>query len=184
MSFDIASQATNPSTQPATAAAGKGPGKGAEGGGVGGAEKSPSTEFRDRLNNAGETQQAAQAQQAGATTQAQQTQQAQKLQQTNNTQQVNGQIKMPENQDLFGRFDRIRQDFDKYIQRSSEMDKLVAEGKLKPDDPKVFQQRREEMRMLLHFQNEMQGTAVQVEIASKVVEHATSGLKTMLQTPA
>jgi hypothetical protein len=61
---------------------------------------------------------------------------------------------------------------------------MVTEGKLKADDPKVVQHRHDEMRMMLHFQSEMQGTAVQVEIASKVVEHATSGIKTVLSTQA
>jgi hypothetical protein len=36
----------------------------------------------------------------------------------------------------------------------------------------------------LHFQIEMQNAAMKVEIASKVVEHATSGVKTVLSTQA
>ena len=96
---------------------------------------------------------------------------------------MNG-TEIPDQQDLFGHFDHVRKEFDNFLQKNSEMDKMVSEGKLKPGDPKVVQARREEMRMLLHFQNEMQGTAVKVEIASKVVEHATSGIKTVLSTQA
>src|ERR1700730_3193014 len=73
-----------------------------------------------------------------------------------------------------------RGEFDAFLKRSGELDKAVSEGKLKVGDPKVMQQRRQEMRMLLHFQSEMQGTAMKVEIASKVVEHGTSGVKTVL----
>jgi hypothetical protein len=99
------------------------------------------------------------------------------------TQRVNrGNI--PDKQDMFGQFDKIRGEFDAFLKRSGELDKAVSEGKLKVGDPKVMQQRREEMRMLLHFQSEMQGTAMKVEIASKVVEHGTSGVKTVLSTQA
>jgi hypothetical protein len=87
-------------------------------------------------------------------------------------------------QDMFGQFDKIRGEFDAFLKKSGELDKAVSEGKLKISDPKVVQQRREEMRMLLHFQSEMQGTAMKVEIASKVVEHGTSGVKTVLSTQA
>ncbi|HEY8747717.1 MAG TPA: hypothetical protein VIM11_07075 [Tepidisphaeraceae bacterium] len=91
---------------------------------------------------------------------------------------------VPDKQDMFGQFDKIRGEFDAFLKRSGELDKAVADGKLKINDPKVAQQRREEMRMLLHFQSEMQGTAMKVEIASKVVEHGTSGVKTVLSTQA
>ena len=89
-----------------------------------------------------------------------------------------------DHQDLFGRFEQVHREFDTYLKKSADMDKLVAEGKLKPQDPRVVQHRREEMRLLLHFQTEMQGAALKVEIASKVVEHGTSGAKTLLSTQA
>ena len=112
-------------------------------------------------------------------------------QQTNSiqsTQRVNpGQIPDKQNllsQDMFGQFDKIRGEFDAFLKKSGKLDQAVAEGKLKFSDPKVMQQRREEMRMLLHFQSEMQGTAMKVEIASRVVEQGTSGVKTVLSTQA
>ena len=89
-----------------------------------------------------------------------------------------------QNQDMFGQFDKIRGEFEGFIKKSGELDQAVAEGKLKFNDPKVVQQRREELRMLLHFQTEMQAAAMKVEIASKVVEHGTSGVKTVLSTQA
>ena len=105
------------------------------------------------------------------------------------TQRVNpGQIpdkqNMLGNQDMFGQFDKIRGEFETFLKKSGDLDQAVAEGKIKFNDPKVTQQRREEMRMLLHFQTEMQGAAMKVEIASKVVEHGTSGVKTVLSTQA
>ena len=86
--------------------------------------------------------------------------------------------------DVFARFDHVRGELRAYTQKSAEMDKLVAEGKLKPNDPQVLAARRDEMRQLLFLQSEMQGAAMKVEIASKVVEHGTSGVKTVLQTQA
>jgi len=97
--------------------------------------------------------------------------------------QVNG-ATLPDQQELFGSFEKVRADFDKYLQSGASLDKLVADGKLKPTDPKVVQRRREEMRMLLHFQTEMQSSSMKVEIASKVVDHATSGVKQVLSTQA
>ena len=86
--------------------------------------------------------------------------------------------------DLFARFDQIRGEMDTFVHKSSEMDKMVAEGKLKPNDPRVLSAQRDEMRQMLFFQSEMQSAAMKVEIASKVVEHGTSGVKTVLQTQA
>jgi hypothetical protein len=91
---------------------------------------------------------------------------------------------VPDRQDMFGQFEYIRRDFDAFLQRRMELDRKVAEGKMKADDPKVQLERQAEMRTLLHFQIEMQSAAMKVEIASKVVEHATSGVKTVLSTQA
>jgi hypothetical protein len=91
---------------------------------------------------------------------------------------------VPDHQDMFGQFEYIRRDFDAFLQRRMELDRKVAEGKVKADDPKVQLERQAEMRTLLHFQIEMQNAAMKVEIASKVVEHATSGVKTVLSTQA
>jgi hypothetical protein len=173
MSLEVATKLATPATQPTTMPTGKeGPGSG------GGPGASGGTDFRDRLggghgpNNTAEI---------NAANQIQANQQVDK---TLNTQKVNDAAKIPDNQDFFGRFEKVQRDFDQFIQKSSELDKMVAEGKLKPDDPKVVQQRHAEMRTLLHFQHEMQSTSMQVEIASKVVEHATSGVKTVLSTQA
>jgi hypothetical protein len=87
-------------------------------------------------------------------------------------------------QDMFGQFDKIRTEFDAFLKRSGQLDQAVAEGKLKFNDPKVVQQRREEMRMLLHFQGEMQSTAMKVEIASKVISGSADSTKQVLSTPA
>lgn len=91
---------------------------------------------------------------------------------------------VPDRQDMFGQFEYIRRDFDAFLQKRMELDRKVAEGKVKADDPKVQVERQAEMRTLLHFQIEMQNAAMKVEIASKVVEHATSGVKTVLSTQA
>ena len=91
---------------------------------------------------------------------------------------------VPDRQDMFGQFEYVRRDFDAFLQKRMELDRKVAEGKLKADDPKVQLERQAEMRTLLHFQIEMQSAAMKVEIASKVVEHATSGVKTVLSTQA
>ena len=91
---------------------------------------------------------------------------------------------MPDKQDLFGHFEHVRNEFNSFLQRSSELDKLVADGKLKPNDPKVVQQRREEMRMMLHFQSEMQTASFRVEVAMKVVGHGTETLNKALATQA
>jgi hypothetical protein len=167
MNIDIAQKVatTQPTTQPAGAEA-KGPDK-------------AGTDFRDRLDA---TQDPSHLNQNNNN--ANQVGQNQNVNDVQTTQKVNGGAEIPDKQDLFGRFEKVRKDFDGFVQRSSEMDKLVADGKLKSDDPKVVQARRSEMRELLHFQSEMQSASVQVEIASKVVEHATSGLKTVLSTQA
>ena len=86
--------------------------------------------------------------------------------------------------DLFARFDNIRADMNSFVHKTAEFDKMVAEGKIKPNDPRVAAAHRDEMRQLLFFQSEMQSAAMKVEIASKVVEHGTSGVKTVLQTQA
>ena len=91
---------------------------------------------------------------------------------------------VPDRQDMFGQFEGVRRDFDAFLQKRGELDQMVADGKMKADDPKVQMQRQSEMRTLLHFQLEMQNAAMKVEIASKVVEHATSGVKTVLSTQA
>jgi len=91
---------------------------------------------------------------------------------------------VPDRQDMFGQFEYIRRDFDAFLNKRMELDRKVAEGKLKADDPTVQLERQAEMRTLLHFQIEMQNAAMKVEIASKVVEHATSGVKTVLSTQA
>ena len=91
---------------------------------------------------------------------------------------------VPDRQDMFGQFEHIRRDFDAFLQKRMELDRKVAEGKVKADDPTVQVERQAEMRTLLHFQIEMQNAAMKVEIASKVVEHATSGVKTVLSTQA
>jgi hypothetical protein len=103
---------------------------------------------------------------------------------SNSVNRVNGGYAIPDKQDMFGQMEHVRKDFNAFLQKSSDLDKLVAEGKLKSNDPKVTQARQAEMRTLLHFQLEMQGAAMKVEIASKVVEHATSGVKTVLTTQA
>jgi hypothetical protein len=135
--------------------------------------KDVSGDFRAHLDNANNVQQPGQNNQIDS---------------IDSTQRVNrGQIpdkQNMQNQDMFGQFDKIRGEFEGFIKKSGELDQAVAEGKLKFNDPKVVQQRREEMRMLLHFQTEMQGAAMKVEIASKVVEHGTSGVKTVLSTQA
>ena len=104
------------------------------------------------------------------------------------TQRVNpGQIPDKQNmlhQDMFGQFDKIRGEFDAFLKKSGQLDQAVAEGKLKVNDPKVMQQRREEMRMLLHFQSEMQSTAMKVEVAAKVISGSTESAKNLLSTPA
>ena len=104
------------------------------------------------------------------------------------TQRVNpGQIPDKQNMlshDMFGQFDKIRGEFDAFLKRSGQLDQAVAEGKLKFNDPKVTQQRREEMRMLLHFQSEMQSTAMKVEVAAKVISGSTESAKSLLSTPA
>jgi|SRR6476469_2622703 hypothetical protein len=102
------------------------------------------------------------------------------------TQRVNrGQIPDKQNmlkQDMFGQFDKIRGEFDTFLKKSGELDQAVAEGKLKINDPKVLQQRREEMRMLLHFQSEMQSTAMKVEVATKFISGSTEDIKNILST--
>jgi hypothetical protein len=174
MSVEVATKLATPATQPTTLPSGKeGPGSGGGPGATGGAD------FRERMGqNHGGANNVAEANAAN------QIQANQQLDKTLNTQKVNDAAKIPDNQDFFGRFEKVQRDFDQFIQKSSELDKMVAEGKLKPDDPKVVQQRHAEMRTLLHFQHEMQSTSMQVEIASKVVEHATSGVKTVLSTQA
>jgi hypothetical protein len=170
MGPEIAQKLMTEAMQPGASPSGK------EGAAGGGAEKA--AEFQKHLNGANNDPNAAN--QVGAV---QQNQQANAIDQTHGTRKVHG-AEIPDQQDLFGHFDHVRKEFDNFLQKNSELDKMVSEGKLKPSDPKVVQARREEMRMLLHFQNEMQGTAVKVEIASKVVEHATSGIKTVLSTQA
>src|SRR5215469_9016602 len=122
MTPDLASKVMTPTTQPAGAGdlAAEG---GASAKGPGGA-----SEFRDRLGGPAESG----ACQAQANPLANQ---LNSLDPSTATRQVNEPGKVPDKQDLFGRFEHIRQDFDNYVQRSGEMDKLVTEGKLKPDDP-------------------------------------------------
>jgi hypothetical protein len=172
MSVEVATKLATPATQPTTMPTGK-EGAGSGGGGPG---ATGGTDFRDRLGHG--------ANNTAEINAANQIQANQQLDKTLNTQRVNDAAKIPDNQDFFGRFEKVQREFDQYIQKSSEIDKMVAEGKLKPDDPKVVQARHAEMRELLHFQHEMQSTSMQVEIASKVVEHATSGVKTVLSTQA
>jgi len=176
MSLEVATKLATPATQPTTMPTGK---EGGGSSGPGGPGGPAGADFRERMghhhDNAGKV---------GEANAANRIQDNQQLDQTLNTQKVNDAAKIPDNQDFFGRFEKVQRDFDQFIQKSSELDKMVAEGKLKPDDPKVVQQRHAEMRTLLHFQHEMQSTSMQVEIASKVVEHATSGVKTVLSTQA
>ena len=177
MSVEVATKLATPATQPTTMPTGKeGGGSGSGPGAAGGAD------FRERLSGAGNHND--QAGKVGQANPANQVQANQQIDQTLNTQKVNDAGKIPDHQDFFGRFEKVQREFDQFIQKSAELDKMVAEGKLKPDDPKVVQQRHAEMRELLHFQHEMQSTSMQVEIASKVVEHATSGVKTVLSTQA
>src|SRR4051812_23272525 len=155
MNVDIAQKAITPATQPATSPLGKA----AE------APNEDAAEFSKRLGGttdpAANGTQAASGQYNGA------------VDGTKNTQRVNGDAGIPDKQDLFGHFEHVRNEFNSFLQRSSELDKLVADGKLKPNDPKVVQQRREEMRMMLHFQSEMQTASFRVEVAMKVVGHGT-----------
>jgi hypothetical protein len=165
MSIDIAAKVatTQPTTQPSGAESQHGPDK-------------AGADFKDRLDAANDPSHLNQNNN--------QVNQPNNVNDVQSTQKVNTGNEIPDKQDLFGRFEKVRKDFDSFVQRSSELDKMVADGKLKSDDPKVVQARRAEMREMLHLQTEMQSASVQVEIASKVVEHATSGLKTVLQTQA
>jgi len=43
---------------------------------------------------------------------------------------------VPDKQDMFGQFDKIRGEFDAFLKRSGELDKAVADGKLKINDPR------------------------------------------------
>ena len=97
---------------------------------------------------------------------------------------VKGDVEIPKQGDLFANYDHLHKDFKTFIKESAKVDKQIADGKLKPNDPKVVAHRQTEMRELLHFQVEMQGASMKVEIASKLVEHATSGLKTVISTQA
>ncbi len=97
---------------------------------------------------------------------------------------VNGKNDIPDQKDPFGHQDHVRGEFNSYIKERIDTEKLVSDGKLKATDPKVVSQRQGEMRNLLHFQMEMQGAAMKVEIATKMVDHATSGLKTVISTQA
>src|SRR2546423_10991126 len=107
MSIEIAQKmaTTQPSTQPAGGAEGHGPDK-------------AGADFRDRLDATKDP--------------AQVNQNNNLVNQTHNatdvqaTQKVNGGSEIPDKQDLFGRFDKVRKDFDGFVQRSSEMDKMVA----------------------------------------------------------
>jgi len=101
-----------------------------------------------------------------------------------NTQKVNGTAKTPDRQDMFAHLDKVQNEYKAFMGERAGIEKQVAEGKLKATDPKVVASRQGEMRNLLHFQMEMQGASMKVEIASKVVEHATSGVKTMMSTQA
>jgi hypothetical protein len=66
----------------------------------------------------------------------------------------------------FKRMDRVMQDFEKFM---GESDKLGSEERL----AKLFQ-----------FQVQVQRASFDVQMVSKVVEHATSGARTILQTQA
>ena len=141
MGPEIATKLMTPPTEHGASPLGKeGPG--------GGADKA--AEFQKHLNGANNDPN--QANQVGAV---QPNDRTGGIDQTNATRKVNG-TEIPDQQDLFGHFDHVRKEFDNFLQKNSEMDKMVSEGKLKPGDPKVVQARREEMRMLLHFQNEME----------------------------
>src|SRR5437588_2334284 len=48
----------------------------------------------------------------------------------NSTRRVNG-ASIPDQQDPFGRFEKIRNEFNGYLKKSEELDKLVASGKIK-----------------------------------------------------
>jgi hypothetical protein len=55
---------------------------------------------------------------------------------------------------------------------------------MKADDPKVQQVRRQEMFDYMDIQMRIQRATFNVELVSKVVEHGTTGVKTVLQTQA
>jgi hypothetical protein len=163
MNVDIAQKAFTPATQPATSPLGKA----AE------APHEDAAEFSKRLGGSVDP--------AANGTQAVTAQYGNAVDGATSTQRVNG-AAVPDKQDLFGQFDHVRNEFNNFLERSSELDKLVADGKIKPDDPKVVQQRREEMRLMLHFQCEMQSASVKVEFATKVADHCTGAVKQVMST--
>ena len=172
-----------PTNLPPMGGATPGGGSGSPGGpGGAGAAGKPEQSFQSHLDGGVNESQSTQATQG--------VNDPSKVNQTNQTdaaartQKVTGDAKVPDRQDMFGHFDKVRKDFQQFVNKTSDVDKMVKEGKLRPDDPKVQAHRQSEMKQLMHFQMEMQGASMKVEIASKVVEHATSGLKTMMSTQA
>jgi len=61
-------------------------------------------------------------------------------------------------------------------------EKEFARRGLRADDPEVKAHREESLRSLFWLQSQVMQASLQFEMASKLVEHATSGTRTILQT--
>ena len=70
----------------------------------------------------------------------------------------------------------------KFLKEDEAMEKHFRDQGFGPEHPEVRQYRRRRMSQLFVLQTQVMHSAMQIEMASKVVEHAATGTRTVLQT--
>lgn len=84
----------------------------------------------------------------------------------------------------FELLDRAWKRYQKISNELAELHKKAARGEIQPDDPELAFREAELMNELFTVQMLVQRGQFGVELMSKVVEHGTGGMRTVLQTQA
>ena len=83
-----------------------------------------------------------------------------------------------------GHHSKVMADFEKFWADGATKDKEFAAKGMDETHPVVREYRRDRMETLFGFQTKIMNSTLQIEMASKLVEHATTGTRTILQTQA
>ncbi len=87
-----------------------------------------------------------------------------------------------EGMDPFQRLESLRHDMVAKLAERQDVDHRVASGMTDASDPAIVAERQQQLAEMLVLQVEMNHAAFAVQLVAKVVEHGTSGVRTVLQT--
>lgn len=86
--------------------------------------------------------------------------------------------------DPYGALLQVQQEFGTRLAGRQEFWDRVHAGEIKPTDPQFMQEMQRQSEDLFVFQMKAQQASLGVELMSKVIEHATSSTRNVLQTQA